>query len=109
MKWTIVGILLLGFMFPVVASALTDKEKVGGGPITFNPKGVSPVVFSHEMHVSEKGLKCTGCHYQIFQMAQNSYKMDMSKITKGGFCGKCHNGTKAFDVADKNNCHRCHK
>jgi c(7)-type cytochrome triheme protein len=109
MKWTIVSILLLGLMFPMISSALTDSEKVGGGPITFTPKNARPVVFSHEKHVSEKGLKCSGCHFQIFQMAQGSYKMDMSKITKGDFCGKCHNGQKSFDVNDKKNCIRCHK
>jgi c(7)-type cytochrome triheme protein len=109
MKWTIVSILVLSLMLPMISSALTDAEKVGGGPITFTPKNAGPVVFSHEKHVSEKGLKCSGCHYQIFQMAQGSFKMDMSKITKGDFCGKCHNGQKSFDVSDKKNCIRCHK
>lgn len=84
-------------------------EKVGGGDIRFTPKNASPVVFSHEKHVKDKGLKCTGCHYQIFQMAQGSYKMDMSKLTKGEFCGKCHNGQKSFDVKDDKNCSRCHQ
>lgn len=83
-------------------------EKVGGGDIRFTPKNASPVTFSHETHVKDKGLKCTGCHYQIFQMAQGSYKMDMSKLTKGEFCGKCHNGQKSFDVKDNKNCVRCH-
>jgi c(7)-type cytochrome triheme protein len=92
-------------LFPLIASA----EKVGGGDITFTPKNAGTVVFSHEKHVSEKGLKCTGCHYQIFQMEKGSYKMDMSKITKGDFCGKCHNGQKSFDVKDQKNCVRCHK
>ncbi len=105
MKWIIVSILSLSVMFPLIAAA----EKVGGGDLTFRPKNAGPVLFSHEIHVSKKGLKCTGCHYQIFQMAQGSYKMDMSKITKGYFCGKCHNGQKAFDVSDKKNCIRCHK
>ena len=105
MKWVMVSILSLSLMLPLSAAA----EKVGGGDLTFKPKNASPVLFSHEIHVSEKGLKCTGCHYQIFQMAQGSYKMDMSKITKGDFCGKCHNGQKAFDVNDKKNCVRCHK
>lgn len=82
---------------------------VGGGDIQFKPKNANPVLFSHEKHVNEKGLKCTGCHYQLFQMARNSYKMDMSKITKGEFCGKCHNGEKAFDVKDTAQCARCHK
>jgi len=84
-------------------------QKVGGGDLTFTPKNAAPVVFSHEKHVNGQGLKCTGCHYQIFQMAQGSYKMDMSKITKGDFCGKCHNGQKGFDVKEQKNCVRCHR
>jgi len=96
---------ILCFMAPLSASA----DTVGGGDLTFTPKNAAPVLFSHEMHVSTKGLKCTGCHYQVFQMAKGSYKMDMSKMTKGDFCGKCHNGQKAFDVKDSKNCNRCHK
>ncbi len=84
-------------------------QKVGGGDIKFTPKNASPVVFSHEAHVKGKGIKCTGCHYQIFHMAQGSYKMDMSKLTKGDFCGKCHNGQKSFDVKSPDNCVKCHK
>ena len=84
-------------------------QKVGGGDLTFSPKNALHVVFSHEKHVTGKNLKCSQCHYQIFQMAQGSYKMDMSKITKGDFCGKCHNGQKAFDVQDQKSCSRCHQ
>ncbi len=84
-------------------------EKIGGGDLTFTPKGAKPVIFSHEVHVNSKGLKCSGCHYHVFQMTKGSYKMDMSKITKGDFCGKCHNGIKSFDVKENNNCLKCHK
>ena len=84
-------------------------QKVGGGDVTFSPKNALPVVFSHNKHVTDKGLKCTDCHYQIFQMARGSYEMHMSELTKGGFCGKCHNGLKAFDLKDKTNCTRCHR
>lgn len=97
------GLLLFSLSAPVIA------QKVGGGDIRFAAKSAGPVVFSHEKHVKDKGLKCTGCHYQIFQMAQGSYKMDMSKLTKGEFCGKCHNGQKSFDVKDQKNCGRCHQ
>ena len=98
----------------VIAAWLTvpmsvSAQKVGGGDLTFSPKNAAPVVFSHEKHVTGKNLKCSGCHYQIFQMAQGSYKMDMSKMTKGEFCGKCHNGEKSFDVKDQKNCSRCHR
>lgn len=106
MKRTYLVSILAGLLLvPLAATA----EKVGGGNITFTPKNASPVIFSHEKHVSEKGLKCTGCHYAIFQMQQGSYKMDMSKLTKGEFCGKCHNGQKSFDVKDQKNCAKCHK
>jgi c(7)-type cytochrome triheme protein len=99
-------LLFIAFLaMPFAASA----EKVGGGDLTFTPKNAQTVLFSHELHVVEKGLKCSGCHYQIFQMAKGSYKMQMEKITKGDFCGKCHNGQKAFDVKDKTNCSRCHR
>ena len=84
-------------------------QKVGGGDLTFTLKNASPVIFSHDKHVNGQHMKCIQCHYQIFQMAQGSYKMDMSKITKGEFCGKCHNGKDGFDVKDQKNCTRCHK
>lgn len=84
-------------------------QKVGGGDLTFSPANASPVVFSHEAHVKDKGLKCSACHYQIFQMSKGSNRIDMGMITKGNFCGKCHNGQKAFDAKAQKNCSRCHK
>ncbi len=106
MKWGIVTVLLLSFTFPVIALA----EQVGGGDIVFRPNNAKPVVFSHELHVKEKGLKCSGCHFQIFQMEKGaSNTTDMTKLKKGDMCGKCHNGGKSFDVKDPKNCVRCHK
>jgi len=97
------------FMLSMMLVFNVGAETVGGGDLTFRPKGAAPVVFSHEFHVKSRGLKCTGCHYQVFQMTQGSYKMDMEKLTKGAFCGKCHNGEKSFDVKDGKNCVKCHK
>jgi c(7)-type cytochrome triheme protein len=85
------------------------RAQVGGGDLTFTPKNSLPVLFSHQLHVSVKKLKCADCHYQFFQMARGSYKMDMEKITKAGFCGKCHDGRMTFDVKDTKNCSRCHR
>jgi len=81
----------------------------GGGDLTYKPKGAMPVIFSHEQHVTIKELKCSACHNHTFQMAKNSDKMDMAKLSKGQFCGHCHNGERCFDVKDKANCMRCHK
>jgi c(7)-type cytochrome triheme protein len=105
MRKAILILAVVCLMMPLAAAA----QKVGGGDLTFKPKGASPVVFSHDLHVNSKGLKCTGCHYHVFQMTQGSYKMDMSKLTKGDFCGKCHNGQKSFDVKETKNCIKCHK
>ncbi len=88
----------------------TAAAVVGGGELTFRPENANPVTFSHDQHVSLKGLKCSGCHNSnMFHMAKGSDQMDMGKFTKGQFCGRCHNGTQAFDVKDKAGCGRCHK
>jgi c(7)-type cytochrome triheme protein len=82
---------------------------VGGGDLTFQAKDAKAVIFSHAKHVEGENKKCSACHYAVFQMQKDSYKMDMSKINKGMFCGLCHNGERSFDVKDKANCARCHK
>jgi len=104
MKKAVLIFLLIFIAVPV----LVLGQVVGGGDLTFSPKGAAKVIFSHQIHVTVKGLKCSGCHYQVFQMTKGSYKMDMSKITKGDFCGKCHNGLRSFDVKDTKNCTKCH-
>lgn len=106
MKIAMSVFMLLCFIVPI---GVLSQTTVGGGDLTFPSTGAGNVFFSHEMHVKMKKLKCTGCHYHVFQMTKGSYKMDMTKITKGSFCGKCHNGQKAFDVKDPNNCAKCHK
>ena len=103
--------LLYIFLFLIILTlpCSATAGKVGGGDLWFTPKGAQPVLFSHEEHVVKKGIKCSGCHYQIFQMSQGSYKMHMEKITKGDFCGRCHNGQKAFAAKESANCSRCHR
>ncbi len=99
---------LLAVLFLVlpVGTAFAD---VGGGDLSYNPKNAKPVLFSHAKHVDGKEYKCSACHNHTFQMAKDTYKMDMSKITKGQFCGRCHNGERSFDVNDKASCGKCHK
>lgn len=101
--------LTMGLLFLVLLPSAGIAQTIGGGDVTFKPKGAEPVEFSHELHVTSRGLKCTGCHYHVFQMTKGSYKMDMTKITKGDFCGKCHNGERSFSVSDEQNCVKCHK
>jgi c(7)-type cytochrome triheme protein len=104
-----VGTALLVGLF--VLAPLTALPKVGGGDVEFKPKGAGKVVFAHEYHVNLKGQKCSNCHHKTFQMkgGESTYKMDMSLLTKGEFCGICHDGKKGFDVKAADSCTRCHK
>jgi c(7)-type cytochrome triheme protein len=105
MKMFVTAIIIGSLSIPSFALA----QPAGGGDLTFTPPNAQPVIFSHNKHFKEQGLECSGCHYQLFQMAQESYKMDMRKITKGEFCGRCHNGRVSFDVHAPQNCTNCHR
>jgi c(7)-type cytochrome triheme protein len=100
--WNCAAVILL---LPIAVLA-----KVGGGDVEYDPKGAGKVLFQHEYHVNIKGTKCNNCHHQPFKMSGGApYKMDMKLLTKGEFCGLCHDGKKAFDVIARDNCGKCHK
>ncbi|HXY53678.1 MAG TPA: cytochrome c3 family protein [Nitrospirota bacterium] len=103
------SVTLIALLCLVLSGGTAVAAVPGGGDLSFTPANAKPVIFSHDLHVNIKDLKCSACHNHTFQMAKDSSKMDMSKINKGQFCGHCHNGEKAFDVKDKANCGRCHK
>lgn len=65
------------------------------------------VVFDGKNH-ADAGFKCLDCHSKIFKMKKGSTKMKMADINAGKFCGKCHNGKKAFASKDKDSCEICH-
>ncbi len=70
-------------------------------------------VFSHKKHLLREHLKCTQCHPKYFTMkvGDNVVKRStftMENMRKGRYCGGCHNGKKAFSVADLKSCKRCH-
>jgi len=78
-----------------------------GKTVTWNTS-MGKVVFDGKNH-ADAGVKCLDCHSKIFKMKKGSTKMVMADITSGKFCGKCHNGTKAFSAKDSSNCGECHK
>ncbi len=97
--------------FCIVAAGLLAasavEAKVGGGEVKFSVKGASVVIFDHETHAIKAGLKCTECHYRVFNTKEARKDVTMDQMKKGRSCGACHDGQKAFDV--KTNCSRCHK
>lgn len=105
------------------AKAAGDKDKavkkmVGAGyfpdDITLSDaEGKSTAVFSHKKHTSREKLRCIECHPRVFIMKVDDKvvkggHLTMEEMKKGKFCGNCHNGDKAFDVADAKSCRRCH-
>lgn len=80
-----------------------------GGDIIYT-KPLKSVVFSHKVHVEEKGLSCEMCHSGLFEpsalKAQENKDFTMDSLYKGKYCGACHDGKMAF--ASNSQCARCH-
>jgi c(7)-type cytochrome triheme protein len=89
---------------PVMSQMPVPKD------FSYETKPMASVTFSHDGHVNQKKLQCTECHTKPFQMKQGaaSPDMTMAKLNEGQYCGKCHNGTKAFSTKDAAACTKCH-
>ena len=90
--------------------AMTSSAALAVGPgkiLQFNSNQEDIVVFDGTTH-KEAGLACADCHNkEIFpEMKLGSLKITKKDLLAGKFCGKCHDGSKAFAI--KNNCFRCH-
>lgn len=72
--------------------------------ITFRTEEVGTVVFSHKEHLQQKSIKnnCKACHKEG---SKKLGRFTMADMGKGKSCGACHNGTRAFELAD---CEKCH-
>jgi len=84
----------------------TSFAAIGGGDIILKNKG-GDVIFSHESHVSGRGIKCTQCHDKLYTDAKQHRKISMKEMRSGKSCGACHNGKTAFSV--KGDCAKCHR
>lgn len=103
----------------IIAAALMSLALAGpglagdntnhGGDIVYT-KPVKSVLFSHKVHVEQKGLTCDMCHARSFEMealkAQENPDFTMESLYQGNYCGACHNGTMAF--ASNTRCASCH-
>lgn len=71
-----------------------------------SPQGV--VVFDGTAH-KNAGLTCSDCHNpgMFPAMKQGTVTITMNDLYAGKYCGRCHDGKKAFMIKD--NCTRCHR
>jgi len=96
---------VLLFLFLAVSPAWA---MIGGGEIVFSVEGMASVLYSHDFHVTKAKLKCSECHYALFTNHAQHKVVGMAGMQKGRSCGACHNGKRAFDVADQKHCVSCH-
>lgn len=92
------------------AACHTDvKELVPEDPIVWT-KPIKAVVFYHKAHIEDFGLECEACHDDTFAMqkgaAEKADNFTMQALSEGKYCGKCHDGSTAFDSDTR--CNTCH-
>ena len=77
------------------------------------PESKTIAVFSHKKHTDREKLKCIECHPKVFIMKVGSNvvkkgQLTMAEMSKGKYCGNCHNDDKAFSVTSVQHCKKCH-
>jgi c(7)-type cytochrome triheme protein len=98
----IVSVFLCGTM-----AAGAQVARVGGGEIVFDLEDASPARFSHDIHVAKADLKCQACHPKLWTTRQKHRPVTMALMgTRRTSCGACHDGKRAFSVAE--DCDKCH-
>src|SRR6266498_3564244 len=102
-----IAAVLISLAVPGAGSAGENAKH--GGDILYT-KPVKSVLFSHKIHVEQKGLTCDMCHAGTFDMqalkAQGNHDFTMEALAQGKYCGVCHNGTMAF--SSNSRCASCH-
>ncbi|MSN27168.1 MAG: cytochrome C [Geobacter sp.] len=94
--------------FILVSMASGNALAVGPGKtLEFKESPMGTVVFEGSAH-KNAGLTCSDCHNpEMFtKMKQGTVKITMNDLYAGKYCGRCHDGNKAFLI--KGNCTRCH-
>ncbi len=103
-------ILLMACIVTAVGLFVAGSSQAEYGDVVLNSKSssmkkasVKPVVFPHWFHRIR--FKCKVCHEDIFIIKKGANDINMSKIMRGEYCGKCHNGLIAWEPLY---CDRCH-
>ncbi len=76
--------------------------------LTFEKAGpLGKVIFSHQDHMMNQ---CVDCHPKVFKMERpgSGEALSMREMRDEKYCGKCHDGKKAFSIRSEKDCARCH-
>jgi c(7)-type cytochrome triheme protein len=108
-KFIPVAIAAILMSLSLAGTGMAGESQKHGGDILYT-KPVKSVLFSHKVHVEQKGLTCDMCHAGNFEMkalkVQGSPDFTMEALAQGKYCGACHNGTMAF--SSNTRCASCH-
>src|SRR4030043_675965 len=105
MRFTIL-LLTLVVTIAFVGSAIATPP---GKTVEYAGGEQGKVVFNGDTHGMKQGMKCPDCHPKPFAMKKGAFKMTKEDHGKPDFCGKCHDGTKAFSQSTEADCVKCHK
>ena len=83
------------FIGDLVLARGSDSTRMG----TAFPRAVFP----HWVH--RVRYACSTCHQELFGLKAGSDTLNMADMRQGRTCGRCHDGTNAFDLIDCNRCH----
>ena len=98
---------LLTLIPAVLLAAATHAPAMDLKDISYDTEGAGKVVFSHKTHLQKKSrtssnFSCKVCHDS---RKEKKTRYTMADMEKGKSCGMCHNGKKAFAVAQCTQCH----
>jgi c(7)-type cytochrome triheme protein len=94
-----------GLMVTIMASG-TALAVGPGKTLEFKGSPMGKVIFDGTTH-QKAGLTCADCHNpEVFpKMKQGTIKITMNDLKAGKYCGRCHNGKKAFKIDECTSCH----
>jgi len=102
-KMTVLLTLFVALVF--VGSAFAVMP---GKTVEYAGGDAGKVVFNGDTHGPKQGMKCADCHPKPFGMKKGAFKMTKEDHGKAEYCGKCHDGQKAFSQSTEADCGKCH-
>ncbi len=79
-----------------------------GKTIEYAGGDAGKVIFNGDTHGVNQGMKCNDCHPKPWLMKKGAFKMTKEDHGKTDYCGKCHDGQKAFSQSTEADCGKCH-
>lgn len=99
----------------IILSVLVTVAFVGsafavgpGKSVEYAGGDAGKVLFNGDTHGPKQGMKCADCHPKPFGMKKGAFKMTREDHEKPDYCGKCHDGQKAFSQTAEADCGKCH-